>query len=56
MMRMRSLATLVVFAAAALVALRYPLGGVAMICLCLLVYLSPGAPGAARQLKQHNVI
>jgi hypothetical protein len=51
MMRMRSFATLAVFAAAGLVAFRYPLGGVAMICLCLVVYLSPGAPGVARQLK-----
>ena len=47
MMRMRSLVTLVVFAAAAVVALRYPIGGMAMICLCLIVYLSPGTPGIA---------
>jgi len=51
MMRMRSFATLAVFAAAGVVALRYPIGGMAMICLCLIVYLSPGAPGIARQLK-----
>jgi uncharacterized membrane protein len=51
MMRMRSLVTLAVFAAAGVVALRYPIGGIAMICLCLIVYLSPGAPGTARQLK-----
>jgi uncharacterized membrane protein len=50
-MRMRSLVTLAVFAAAGVVALRYPIGGIAMICLCLIVYLSPGAPGTARQLK-----
>ena len=50
-MRMRSFATLAVFAAAGLVALRYPLGGMAMICLCLAVYLSPGAPSVSRQLK-----
>jgi hypothetical protein len=48
---MRSFATLAVFAAAGLVALRYPLGGMAMICLCLAVYLSPGAPSVSRQLK-----
>jgi uncharacterized membrane protein len=48
MMRMRSLVTLAVFSAAAVVALRYPIGGMAMICLCLLVYLSPGAPGVQR--------
>lgn len=52
MMRLRSFTTLAVFSAAALVALRYPIGGMAMICLCLLVYLSPGAPGVRRQLKQ----
>jgi uncharacterized membrane protein len=51
MMRMRSFATLAVFAAAGVVALRYPLAGMAMICLCLVVYLSPGAPGAAHQTQ-----
>ena len=51
MMRMRSLVTLAVFAAAGVVALRYPIGGMAMICLCLIVYLSPGAPGTTRQRK-----
>jgi uncharacterized membrane protein len=51
MMRMRSFTTLGVFAAAGGVALRYPIGGMVMICLCLIVYLSPGAPGATRQLK-----
>ena len=45
MMRMRSLVTLAVFAAAGVVALRYPIGGMAMICLCLIVYLSPGGTG-----------
>jgi len=51
MMRMRSLVTLAVFAAAGVVALRYPIGGMAMICLCLIVYLSPGTPGTTRQRK-----
>jgi uncharacterized membrane protein len=51
MMRMRSLVTLAVFSAAAVVALRYPIGGMAMICLCLLVYLSPGAPGVRREVS-----
>lgn len=51
MMRMRSLVTLAVFAAAGVVALRYPIGGMAMICLCLIVYLSPGAPGTTCQRK-----
>ena len=45
MMRMRSLATLAIFAAAALVALKYPAGGMALICLCLMVYLRPEARG-----------
>ena len=51
MMRMRSFATLGIFAAAGVIALRYPVGGMAMICLCLIVYLSPDAPATARQLK-----
>jgi uncharacterized membrane protein len=45
MMRWRSLATLAVFAAAGVVALRYPGGGMAIICLCLVLYLSPGGTG-----------
>jgi hypothetical protein len=45
MMRVRSLITLGIFAAAALVSLRYPAGGMALICLCLIVYLRPEAPG-----------
>jgi uncharacterized membrane protein len=45
MMRVRSLTTLGLFAMAAVVALRYPLGGMALICLCLVVYLRPEAPG-----------
>lgn len=56
MMRIRSLATLVVFGAAGIVALRYPIGGMAMICLCLAVYLSPGAPSTAGQGKPSRVI
>jgi uncharacterized membrane protein len=51
MMRVRSVATLAVFAAAGAVALWYPIGGMAMICLCLAVYLSPGAPGTAHRLR-----
>lgn len=41
MMRMRSFATLAVFAAAGVAALRYPIAGMVLICLCLFVYLSP---------------
>ena len=45
MMRLRSFATLAVFAAAGVVALFYPIAGMAMICLCLIFYLSPGGTG-----------
>jgi uncharacterized membrane protein len=44
MMRVRSLVTLGIFAAAAVVALAYPVGGMGLICLCLVVYLRPEAP------------
>jgi uncharacterized membrane protein len=47
-MRFRSIATLCVFAAAAIVALKYPLVGLGMCCCCLLVYLKPEAPGAGQ--------
>jgi uncharacterized membrane protein len=45
-MRFRSIATLCVFGAAAVVALKYPLIGLGMCCCCLIVYLKPEAPGA----------
>jgi uncharacterized membrane protein len=45
-MYLRSIATLCVFAAAAIVALKYPLVGLGMCCCCLIVYLKPEAPGA----------
>jgi uncharacterized membrane protein len=45
-MRVRSIVTLCIFAAAAMVALRYPLVGLGMCCCCLIVYLKPEAPGA----------
>jgi uncharacterized membrane protein len=45
-MRLRSIATLGIFAAAALVALRFPLVGLGMCCGCLILYLRPEAPGA----------
>jgi uncharacterized membrane protein len=44
MMRVRSLVTLGLFALAAIVALKYPIGGMGLICLCLIVYLRPEAP------------
>jgi hypothetical protein len=40
-MRLRSIATLSVFGIAAVVALRYPLVGLGMCILCLIVYLKP---------------
>ena len=46
-MRFRSVTTLVIFAAAAIVALKYPLVGLGMCC-CLIVYLKPEAPGAEK--------
>ncbi|MER8748386.1 TMEM175 family protein [Mesorhizobium sp. M1050] len=47
-MRIRGLATLCLFAAAALVALKYPIAGLAICCCCLAVYLRPQAPGAGK--------
>ena len=43
-MRVRSISTLCIFGAAALVALRYPLVGLGMCICCLIVYLKPEAP------------
>jgi len=42
-MRVRSISTLSLFAVAALVALKYPLVGLGICCLCLIVYLKPDA-------------
>lgn len=47
-MRFRSIITLCMFAAAAIVALKYPLAGLGMCCCCLIVYLKPEAPGAEK--------
>jgi hypothetical protein len=47
-MRFRSIVTLCVFGAAALVALKFPLVGLAMCICCLIVYLKPEAPGAGK--------
>jgi hypothetical protein len=48
-MRLRSLTTLVVFGVAALLALKFPLVGLAMCICCLIVYLKPDPPGAKTQ-------
>lgn len=42
-MRVRSIVTLCLFSVAALVALKYPLVGLGICCLCLIVYLKPDA-------------
>ena len=43
-MRVRAILTLFLFAAAAVIALRYPLVGLGICCCCLIAYLSPAAP------------
>ena len=45
-MGLRSTATLCVFAAATVVALKCPLLGLGMCCCCLILYLKPEAPGS----------
>jgi uncharacterized membrane protein len=47
-MHFRSITTLCVFAAAAVVVLKYPLLGLGMCICCLIVYLKPEAPGARK--------
>jgi uncharacterized membrane protein len=49
-MRFRSIATLGAFAAAGLVALKFPLIGLAICVLCLIFYLKPDPPGADERL------
>jgi uncharacterized membrane protein len=44
-MRVRSIATLCLFALAALVALMFPRVGLGICCCCLILYLKPDAPG-----------
>ena len=61
-MRVRSMVTLCIFAAAVVVALAYPLIGLAMCCCCLIVYLKPEAsgtvgffaPGGGARTASHN--
>jgi uncharacterized membrane protein len=48
-MRVRSIATLCLFGLAAVVALKYPLVGLGICCCCLIGYLRPEAPGAAKK-------
>jgi uncharacterized membrane protein len=49
-MRVRSIATLCLFALAAVVALKYPLIGLGICCCCLIGYLTPEALGAGRRM------
>jgi uncharacterized membrane protein len=49
-MRVRSVATLCVFGTAAVVALRFPVAGLVLCCVCLIWYLRPEAPGVGRPL------
>jgi uncharacterized membrane protein len=51
-MRVRSIVTLCIFGVAACIALKYPFVGLGMCCCCLIVYLKPDAPGAAKQLPR----
>ncbi|HUI98220.1 MAG TPA: TMEM175 family protein [Xanthobacteraceae bacterium] len=46
-MRLRAIATLCLFALAALIALKYPLAGLGICIACLIVYLKPDPPEAA---------
>ena len=50
-MHLRSIATLCLFAAAALVALKYPLVGLGICIGCLLLYLRPEPPGATHAAR-----
>jgi uncharacterized membrane protein len=44
LLRMRSFITIGVFATAGAIALRWPVAGMALICLCLVAYLRPDVP------------
>ena len=50
-MRVRSIATLCLFGAAAIVALKYPLVGLGICVCCLVVYPKPEAPGQPERAK-----
>jgi uncharacterized membrane protein len=55
MMRFRAIVTLCLFAAAAAVALRYPLIGLGICICCLIVYLRPHPPGTDEE-KQGSAL
>jgi hypothetical protein len=50
-MHVRSIATLCLFGLAALVALKYPLVGLGICICCLIGYLKPDPPEAAKQVR-----
>jgi len=51
-MRYRSITTLCLFGSAAVIALRYPLAGLAICVCCLIVYLKPDPPGVGTTSEQ----
>ena len=53
-MRFRSITTLCLFAAATLVALKYPLGGLGICICCLIVYLRPDPRVVQKQIAHHK--
>jgi uncharacterized membrane protein len=54
MLRMRSVITIGVFTAAALIALKWPVVGMALICLCLVGYLRPDIPAPKNAAGEGN--
>jgi uncharacterized membrane protein len=54
MLRMRSVITIGVFTAAALIALKWPVVGMALICLCLVGYLRPDIPAPKNAAGEEN--
>jgi uncharacterized membrane protein len=48
-MHFRSITTLCLFAAASVIALKYPLAGLGLCIACLIVYLRPDPPGVGNQ-------
>ena len=54
MLRMRSVITIGVFTAAALIALKWPVVGMALVCLCLVGYLRPDIPAPKNAADEGN--
>ena len=53
-MRLRSIVTLCLFAAAGVVALKYPLAGLSICIGCLTVYLKPDPPGSQSEVSRER--